>query len=150
MDNKKSSQLWQITCNKSQLKLIAKALENYSRRLGGQFSRYEDIVIRDLAEKRVTANTEDNFDYRKFCEELQETLTNLKKLLFPEFPDGSGSYGFDHTPEIGNSYQIYRTIYHELSKENNDNSVYRRPPLPSGTLGSIKVEKLKKDYGKEQ
>lgn len=149
MPNKKIPQLWQITCNEEQLKLIAKALENYSRRYGGQFSRYEDIVIRDLAEKRIS-NYEDIFAYQEFNEDLQGTLLHLKKLLFPEFPDGSGSYGFNHTPEIGNSYQIYRTIYHELAKENNEDSVYRRSPLPSGTLGTIKVEKIKRNHEKEQ
>lgn len=149
MSNKKTPQLWRITCNKEQLKLISKALENYSRRLGGQFSRYEDIVIRDLAEKRVF-NHEDTFVYQEFNEDLQNTLRHLKKLLFPEFEDGSGSYGFNHTPEIGNSYQIYRTINHVLAKEDQEDSVYRRPPLPSGTLGTIKVEKIKRNHEKEQ
>lgn len=149
MSNKKNSQLWQIICNEEQLKLIAKAVENYSRRLGGQLFRYEDIVIRDLAEKRLFDSNEIS-DYQEFNKELQDTLLHLKKLLFPEFEDGSGSYGFNHSPEIGNAYQIYRTINHVLAKESKEDSIYRRPPLPSGTLGTIKVEKIKRNHEKEQ
>lgn len=141
MANKKNPHLWRITCNEEQLKLISKALENYSRRLSGQFSRYEDVVIKDLAEKKIFES-----NYQEFSKDLQETLLHLKKLIFPEFEDGSGSYGFDHSPEIGNSYQIYRTINHVIAKENQEDSIYRRPPLPSGTLGTIKVEKIKRNH----
>ena len=148
MSSKKISQYWQIICNEEQLELISKALENYSRRLAGQFSRHEDIVIKDLVEKRLSNSNIS--DCQEFNKDLHETLLHLKRLLFPEFEDGSGSYSFNHTPEIGNSYQIYRTINHVLTKENQEDSVYRRSPLPSGTLGTIKVEKIKRNYGKEQ
>lgn len=62
-------------------------------------------------------------------------------LLFPElYPNGSYGYNSDNT--IGNAYQIYRTILYKLAVEHHQNSIYSFPPLPSGNLGSVIIERL--------
>ncbi|UWH91106.1 MAG: hypothetical protein [Bacteriophage sp.] len=43
---------------------------------------------------------------------------------------------------IGNTYQIYRSILHQLAIDENWNNVYSGITLPSGDMGTIKVERV--------
>lgn len=43
---------------------------------------------------------------------------------------------------IGNTYQIYRSILHQLAIDENWNNVYSDITLPSGDMGTIKVERV--------
>lgn len=43
---------------------------------------------------------------------------------------------------IGNTYQIYRSILHQLAIDENWNNVYSNITLPSGDMGTIKVERV--------
>lgn len=43
---------------------------------------------------------------------------------------------------IGNTYQIYRSILHQLAIDENWNNVYSDITLPSGDMGTIKVERI--------
>jgi hypothetical protein len=52
------------------------------------------------------------------------------------------SYGYNSTEFIGNTYQIYRTILHQIAIDNNWNNVYSSPALPSGTMGEVKISKI--------
>lgn len=71
--------------------------------------------------------------------EVEELLKQIKRILIPDLPD-NGNKGYNGSEFIGNTYQIYRTILHQLAKDNNWNNVYSSSALPSGTLGTIKVE----------
>jgi hypothetical protein len=91
--------------------------------------------------------------YLENKEHVNEHLKAIKNILFPEFARYPGaSYGYNNTPDIGNSYQIYRTIEYVLAKEREAEAkaegkehgydCYLSPALPSGNLGTIKVEKI--------
>ena len=41
-----------------------------------------------------------------------------------------------------NTYQIYRSILHQLAIDENWNNVYSNITLPSGDMGTIKVERV--------
>jgi hypothetical protein len=73
-------------------------------------------------------------------DKVEELFDQVKMVLFPELqPNQSISY--NGSEFIGNVYQIYRTILHQLAIDNNWDNVYSSPALPSGTLGTIKIEK---------
>lgn len=46
---------------------------------------------------------------------------------------------------IGNTYQIYRSILHQLAIDEDWNNVYSDITLPSGDMGTIKVERIDDD-----
>lgn len=46
---------------------------------------------------------------------------------------------------IGNTYQIYRSILHQLAIDESWNNVYSDITLPSGDMGTIKVERIDDD-----
>lgn len=54
--------------------------------------------------------------------------------------------GVEHRKRlIGNTYQIYRSILHQLAIDENWNNVYSNITLPSGDMGTIKVERVDDD-----
>jgi hypothetical protein len=71
--------------------------------------------------------------------EAEELLRQAKQVLLPDFADNQ-SFGYNSTEFIGNTYQITRTILYQLAKDNDWDNVYSSPALPSGTLGTIKIE----------
>jgi hypothetical protein len=73
--------------------------------------------------------------------EAEEFLRQTKRVLLPELHDNSSS-GYNGTDFIGNTYQIYRTILHQFAKDKNWNNVYSSSALPSGSLGTIKIEAI--------
>jgi hypothetical protein len=74
-------------------------------------------------------------------DDAEEHLRKAKQVLIPQFADNQ-SYGYNSTEFIGNCYQIYRTILYQLAMDNNWNNVYSSPALPSGTMGTIKIEQI--------
>lgn len=74
--------------------------------------------------------------------EVEKLLEQLKRILLPEESKHS-SKGYDGTEFIGNTYQIYRTMLYQLAIDNNWDNVYSYPALPSGNLGTIKIELIK-------
>ena len=70
---------------------------------------------------------------------IEELLKKAKRVLLPDYQDNA-SKGYNGSEFIGNTYQIYRTILHQLAKDNDWNNVYSSPSLPSGILGTIKIE----------
>lgn len=122
-----------IELSEHQMRLIANCLEDVSRFASGQWEmRYTiEEILRGLP-----------FDEQmKRRSEAEESLRQTKKVLFPDYPDNA-SKGYNGSEFIGNTYQIYRTILHQLAKDNDWDNVYSSPPLPSGNLGSIKIEKV--------
>ncbi len=124
---------YKIELSEEQMRLIANCLEDVSRFASGQWEfRYTiEEMLRGLP-----------FDEQmKRRNEVEELLKQSKRILLPEFPDNA-SKGYDGSEFIGNSYQIYRTILHQLAKDNNWDNVYSSSALPSGNMGTIKIEPI--------
>ena len=126
---------YQITLNEAQMRLIADCLEDVSRFASGQWSLQNTIeeMVKVAAPK----------DYKRQIEmrdEAEEHLRRAKNCIL-DFSDNA-SYGYNGTDFIGNTYQIYRTILHEFNKDAEDWNVYKSPALPSGNLGTIKIEEI--------
>ncbi len=122
---------YRIELSEQQMRLIADCLEDVSRFASGQWEmRYTiEEMLKGLP-----------FDEKmKRRSEVEELLKQAKRVLLPEFPDNA-SKGYNGSEFIGNTYQIYQTILHQLAKDNNWNNVYSSPSLPSGNLGTIKIE----------
>ena len=66
-------------------------------------------------------------------------LMGVKKALLPEL-DVNENKGYNGTEFIGNVYQIYRTILHRLAIDYAWENVYSSETLPSGNMGTIKIE----------
>lgn len=123
-----------IQLSEEQMRLIAQCLEDVSRFASGQWEMQNTIeaMIKGLP-------SEEQIKRRDKAEKL---LKRTKKVLLPEMSDNS-SKGYNGTEFIGNTYQIYRTILHQFAKDKNWDNVYSYPALPSGTLGTIKIELIK-------
>jgi hypothetical protein len=122
---------YKIELSEHQMMLIANCLEDLSRFASGQSEmRYTvEEMLRGLS-----------FDEQmKKRDEVEELLKKAKRVLLPNFPDNA-SKGYNGSEFIGNTYQIYRSILYQLAKDNNWNNVYSSPALPSGNLGTIKIE----------
>lgn len=122
-----------IELSEQQMRLIADCLDDVSRFAAGQWElRYTiEEMLRGLP-----------FDEQmKRRKEAEELLRQVKRTLLPDLPDNGGK-GFNGSEFIGNTYQIYRTILHQLAKDNNWDNVYSSPALPSGSMGTIKIEPL--------
>lgn len=127
-----------LYCNEQQLLIIAKCLEAWSRRYAGQLNLTYDTALQERLDVRSQGDIQ---TYCRLRDEIEKHLKFIYFLLFPElYPNGSYSYNADNT--IGNAYQIYRTILHKLAIEHNRDNVYSSPPLPSGNLGKVLVERL--------
>lgn len=122
---------YRIELSEQQMKLIADCLEDVSRFASGQTELVYTVeeMLRGLP-----------FDEQmKIRDNVRELLKQVKRVLLPELSYNE-SKGYNGSEFIGNVYQIYRTILHQLAKDNNWNNVYSSPALPSGNLGTIKIE----------
>jgi len=122
---------YKIEVSEDQMRLISSCLDDVSRFAAGQYEmRYTiEQMLRGLP-------FEEQMKRRR---EVEELLKQVKRILLPDMSDNA-SKGYDGTEFIGNTYQIYRTILHQLAIDNDWNNVYSSPSLPSGNLGSIKIE----------
>jgi hypothetical protein len=124
---------YKIELSEEQMRLVSNCLEDVSRFAGGQWE------MRYTVEEMLCGLPFD--EQMKRRNEVEELLKQVKRILLPELPD-NGSKGYNGSEFIGNTYQIYRTILHQLAIDNNWNNVYSSAALPSGTLGTIKVNKI--------
>ena len=125
--------MYRIELSEQQMRLISNCLEDISGFASGQWKlRYTiEEMLRELPfEEKM-----------KRRDEVEELLNKAKKVLLPELSDNS-SKGYNGSEFIGNTYQIYRTILYQLAKDNDCNNVYSSPALPSGNLGTIKIERI--------
>lgn len=113
------------------MRLVAQCLEDVSRFASGQWE------LRNTIEAMVKGFPFTDQIQRR--DDAEEHLRKAKQILIPQFADNQ-SYGYNSTEFIGNTYQIYRTIWHQLAKDNDWDNVYSSPALASGTLGTIKIE----------
>lgn len=125
---------YKIELSEEQMVLIALCLEDCSRFASGQCrmqNTLEAMVIRLPFDEQI-----------KRIDQADKNLRQIKNVLFPEMSDNS-SKSYNDTDFIGNTYQIYRTILHQFAKDKGLNNVYSYPALPSGNLGTIKIEQIK-------
>ena len=115
------------------MRLIADCMDDVSRFASGQWQ-----LRTTLNEMLQGLPFEEWIERRNEAEEL---LRQAKRVLLPDFADNQ-SLGYNSTEFIGNCYQIYRTILYQLAMDNNWNNVYSSPALPSGTMGTIKIEQI--------
>ena len=120
-----------IELSEDQLRLISNCLEDVSRFASGQWSMYHTIneIVKVLP-------IDEQMDRQNYAETL---LKKVKNVLLPNIPDNS-SKGYNGTDFIGNTYQIYRTILHQLAVDNKLDNVYSSPALPSGNMGPINIK----------
>lgn len=76
----------------------------------------------------------------------------IRRRLFPDLGDyehigydGGSKDKINRKRLIGNTYQIYRSILHQLAIDESWNNVYSDITLPSGDMGAIKVERIDDD-----
>ena len=122
---------YRIELSDQQMRLIADCLEDVSRIASGQWE------MRYTIEEMLKGLPFD--EQMKRRGEVEELLKQSKKVLLPEIPDNA-SKRYNGSEFIGNTYQIYKTILHQLAKDNEWDNVYSSPALPSGNLGTIKIE----------
>lgn len=124
---------YKIELSEEQMSLVAQCLEDVSRFASGQgeMQNTVGVMVRGLP-------FDEQIDRRDSAE---EKLKEAKRILLPDTPD-NGSKGYNGTDFIGSTYQIYRTILYQLAKDNAWDNVYSSPALPSGNLGSVKIEKV--------
>ena len=124
---------YKIEVSEDQIRLISSCLDDVSRFASGQYE------MRYTVEQMLHGLPfEEQMKRRR---EVEELLRQVKRILLPNMSDNA-SKGYDGNEFIGNTYQIYRTILHQLAIDNDWNNVYSSPSLPSGNLGSIKIELL--------
>lgn len=124
---------YRIELSEDQMRLVANCLEDVSRFASGQWE------LRYTVEEMLKGLPFD--EQMKRRDQVEELLKQTKRVLLPDFPDNA-SKGYNGSEFIGNVYQIYRTILYQLAKDNNWDNVYSSPALPSGTLGTVKIESV--------
>lgn len=129
MNSRKSKgneeKLYNLVVNEEQLRLIAMCVEDCSRFASGQFGMSNTTAYGNVG-------TQYEFD----TDAVQEVE---KMRLIPNL--GSASYlKYNSTPFVGNTYQIYREILHFFAIKYDWHNTYSGCTLPSGNLGTIKVE----------
>lgn len=117
-----------IESNRKQIELIALALEQHSRIICGHWDT-STIPALDLAIKNQTDSFDEYIAKRK---DVEDRLTEIKKIVFPEL--GNGNYGVGHCEESDICYEMYKMILLQFDKENRDKpnyyqNVHSTPPL---------------------
>lgn len=129
MNSRKSKgyeeKLYNLVVNEEQLRLIAMCVEDCSRFAAGQFA---------MSNTTIYANVGSKYEFDT------DAVREIEKMRLIPNLDRASYLKYNSTPFIGNTYQIYREIYHYLAIKYNWNNVYSGGTLPSGTLGTIKVE----------
>lgn len=135
-----SNKMYRIILSRDALMLIAHCVEDISRFASGQPELANTL-------QTMLAVGDDSCQKR---EEIEDHLFAAKKILYPEL-SRNASYSYNGGTQrniprkelIGNTYQIYRGIYHQVALHEEWNNVYSSETLPSGTLESIKIELIK-------
>ena len=120
-----------ITCSEEQLRLIANAVEDYSRFLSGQCELYH-----------ATSLIKDHSNYQR----AQELLKEVHNFVTPELPqNASYSWNGGRCPNesqrkaIAMSYGIYRQILHFFAcrKQQDGWNCYQSPTLRCEDQGDL-------------
>jgi hypothetical protein len=125
---------YQIELTEDQMNLVSRCIEDMSRFASGQCEmRYviEEVLVGLPFEEQMRRR-----------DEVEGLLNEVKKVLFPDL-HVNASLGYNGNDFIGNTYQIYRTILHQFAKDNNWDNVYSSSALPSGNMGTVKINLIK-------
>lgn len=143
MNNK---QLYKITLTREQLTLISRCVKDICRFAAGDMDLQHtmETLIDDM-------DRTESLGIRSF---IAKNMISIRARLFPDLEDfeyisyhGGSADRINRKRLIGNTYQIYRSILHQLAIDENWNNVYSGITLPSGDMGTIKVERV--DDGRE-
>lgn len=124
---------YKIELSEDQMRLIANCLEDVSRFASGQ------CELGWTTEEMSKGLSFEEFIKRR--DKSDVLFQELKRVLLPNLQLNE-SKGYNGSEFIGNVYQIYRTILYQLAKDYEWNNVYSSPALPSGTMGTIKIEQI--------
>lgn len=124
-----------IEVTEEQMRLIADCLEDVSRFASGQ------PELRWTIENMLKGLPHEEWMRRR--ELVNANLHVAKMILFPDLHEKQG-LSYNSTEFIGNTYQIYRTMLYAINRSDEVINVYSSPALPSGTMGTIKIEEVKK------
>lgn len=121
-------QKYQITLNKDQAQIISKALDFYSKIIGGEFNE-----IRKLFSNTKPEN----------CKEIEKTLSRLKFLLTGM--EENSNFGIGNISEKGrNAYDLHQVIRHRLAVDKHESyhefSVAFHSPYQWGTQPLAQIE----------
>ena len=107
-----------IKLNNKQMRLMAVALEQHSRLICGHWDT-STIQALDIALEKHT----DSFDeYIVKRNDVEQMLTKIKKIVFPELDNGN--YGVGHDNESDMAYEMYKMILYQFDKENRSKEGY--------------------------
>lgn len=106
-----------------------------------------ELIIKALSkDKSVLLDGAETLGIRSF---IINNSRAIRRRLFPDLGDyehigydGGSKDKINRKRLIGNTYQIYRSILHQLAIDENWNNVYSNITLPSGDMGTIKVERV--------
>jgi hypothetical protein len=122
-----------IELSKEQMLLVAYCLEDVSRFASGQPNM--DYTLQHMLKELPFDITMERRNH------VRDLLELCKKILLPEL-SANESLGYNSTTFIGNTYQIYRSIIHQVAVDEDWHNVYSSPTLPSGNMGGIKITKV--------
>lgn len=137
-------QLYKITLTREQLMLISQCVEDISRFAAGDMNLQHttSTLINDM-------DRTESLGIRSF---IVNNSRAIRRRLFPDLADfehigydGGSKDKINRKRLIGNTYQIYRSILHQLAIDEDWNNVYSDITLPSGDMGTIKVERIDDD-----
>lgn len=140
-----NKQLYKITLTREQLMLISRCVEDISRYAAG------DMDLQHTTETLIDdMDRTESLGIRSF---IANNSMAIRRRLFPDLEDyehigydGGSKDMINRKRLIGNTYQIYRSILHQLAIDENWNNVYSDMTLPSGDMGTIKVERVDDEY----
>jgi len=147
-----------IELNRTQIKLIAQALEMHSRAICGQIEEsFSPPIKEELWKHYKTGENIDNSEFYDKRKKVEEHLLAVKEIIWPGFgPGASEGVGYDEIADLG--YEMYKHILSqfekELQKEKGEKyeaNVHTGTPLkltkePVIKIKKIKSEKLTKNY----
>lgn len=134
--------------------LISRCVEDISRYAAG------DMDLQHTTETLIDdMDRTESLGIRSF---IANNSMAIRRRLFPDLEDyehigydGGSKDMINRKRLIGNTYQIYRSILHQLAIDENWNNVYSDMTLPSGDMGMIKeymdfIEYMNNDEDEEE
>ena len=98
-------QKYTIELSEDQLRLIAQCLEDVSRFASGQWE------MRYMVEEMVRVAAPKDFEQQIELRDDAEMYLRRARNVLIDFPENA-SYSYNSKEFIGNTYQIYRSIWH--------------------------------------
>lgn len=124
-----------VSFTENQIRTLARGLEFYSRFLAGQWE------IPDAMEFKEYENQGKTSEFWNVRNDVEDSFRELK-CKFTGLPyNGSYGIGSSKLAEDANiSYDIYRPVWEEFSKGQDNWTVYSSPGLTYSKEGRIKIE----------